>query len=834
MRLFKTLLTILLATLPLLIFGQNAATLSGRVTDEFNRPVELANVSILNIPGGTITNKQGEYQLAVPANKEFTVVISFIGYKSQRKKLKLKTGEHRKFNTLLPTETTMLPDVIVEDQILRSSTLTPINPKTATSVPSISGSVESLVKTMPGVASNNELSSQYSVRGGNFDENLIYVNDVQIYRPFLVRSGQQEGLSFLNSDLVSSILFSAGGFEAKYGDKMSSVLDIRYRKPLQFSGSVQASLLGASLHIEDLSKNKKFSYLLGVRQKSNQYLLNNLETKGDYKPSFTDIQTLLRYQINNKLELSLLGNYSRNRYQLSPETRQTDFGTIQEAYRLTIYFDGREVDKFENYLGALTATYQASEQLKLKFITSTFYTDESENFDILGQYWIGRLETNFGGDEFGQEVASNGVGSDLNHARNQLKARVFTIEHRGNWTNETNFLEWGVKYQNENVDDRVNEWRMIDSAGYSLPHPPDHPGYTPGTIGAMPNFNLDFWANTNVNMNTNRYSAFVQNNFKFSGDHSPLMLSAGIRTAYWDFTDELLFSPRATLSYRPKIWDKDVMFRFSSGVYYQPPFYREIRDIHGKIYDDVKSQQSIHFVAGSDWNFIAWNRPFKFVSEVYYKALNHLIPYEVDNVRIRYFPDLSAKGYATGMDFKINGEFVRGIESWLSLSLLKTEENIDQDYYVDPSQTDASGLPTSHEIGYRPRPADQIFNFNLFFQDFLPQNPTYQMHLNLVYGSPLPIGILGTKNYKPDWTIPAYRRVDIGFSKQLIGEISRFSKNNPLRHFKSMWLSLEVFNLLQTNNTVSYIWVKDVSNRQYAVPNYLTPRQLNLKLVAKF
>ncbi len=824
----KKIIPLILLLMAFRSMAQDVAVIYGKVSDPAGKPMQLVNVSILGTHQGTTTSQQGQYSLKVPLGQEVTVVFSFLGYLPVKEKFVFHKAERKEVNkTLQPVITEIDGFEVKDDKVNRASNLIRINPRTATIIPSASGSgVESLIKTMPGVASNNELSAQYSVRGGNYDENLVYVNDIEIYRPFLVRSGQQEGLSFLNSDLVSNIQFSAGGFDAKYGEKMSSVLDIHYKKPVDFAGSVSMSLLGAAFHLEGAAARKKLNYLLGVRQKTNQYILNSLQTKGEYKPSFTDIQTFLNYHINKKLELSFLGNYARNLFNFVPQDRETAFGTLVEAYQFKVYFEGQEKDRFENYLGALSLNYRPRSRTSLKFIASAFRTIETERFDILGQYYLSRLETDWGSDEFGKAIEPIGVGSYLNHARNELDARVVNIEQRGTVEREHRFFQWGVKYQREDVYDKLREWTLLDSAGYALPHQADSVGYVIPGIQPYDSLLLQNVIRSKNEIASNRYSCFIQNTWSWLTDSTRLTLTAGIRCSYWDLNGQFLAGPRLSLSYKPD-WQKDIVFRISGGVYHQPPFYRELRDRSGNINEKLKAQSSYQLVAGSDWDFLAWQRPFKFVTEVYYKYLDNLVPYEVDNVRIRYSARNNARGYAVGIDFRVNGEFVKGTESWASLSIMQTREDILDDYYY----TD-DGVKV--EPGFLPRPTDQRVNFNLFFQDYLPQNPTYKMYLNLVFGSTLRFGPPDSPRYMHTYRIPPYKRVDIGFSKQIKGESSIVSQKSLLRHFKSMWISLEIFNLLQISNTVSYFWVSDITNRQYAIPNYLTPRQLNLKLYAQF
>ena len=846
MSLLKNIIFIVFFLQGVMSFGQENAVIFGKITDAKNKPLELVNVSISGLPGGSITDKKGKYELKVPANKQILIIISFVGYQREVEEIFLAPGEKKEINKSLKVSTTVLPDVVIEDKDIRNTNLTRIDPISSVNIPTVTGGIEQLLHSQAlGVSSSNELTSQYTVRGGNYDENLVYVNGIEVYRPFLIRSGQQEGLSFLNPDLVSSVLFSSGGFDAKYGDKMSSVLDIQYKKPVEFGASFAISLLGGSAHIEGATDDLRLSYLLGVRHKSNQYILKGLETKGEYKPSFNDVQAVLMYQLSEKVELSVLGNYARNSYKLKPENRETDFGTIQDAHRLKIYFDGQELDRFETLFGAFSTTFKPKKNLQLKFICSAFQTYETETFDIQGQYWIGTLETDFGDDNFGDVIEAQGVGTYLNHARNILDATVFNIEHKGSQIKLNNFIQWGVKYQREIINDKLNEWEMIDSAGYSIPHIPGNIGTGYSNPSNQPNLELHDIYKLDTAISSNRYSGFIQNTWKKEHNNRSFALNTGVRVNYWDFNGQLLISPRATFSYKPD-WKKDILFRFSTGVYSQPPFYRELRDIEGNINPDVKAQTSIHFVLGSDWNFIAWSRPFKFVTEIYYKYLDNLIPYEVDNVRIKYYANNNAHGYATGIDMKVNGEFVRGIESWVSLSIMKTEEDIEDDFYYDYYNSDGVLIIPGYtfnnvavdsvrfEPGYIPRPTDQRVNFCLYFQDYLPRNPSYKMHLNLVFGSSLPFGPPDSEKFKHTLRMPPYRRVDIGFSKEIIGENTIFSHKNPLKYFKSLWITLEVFNLLQVNNTISYLWVTDVTNRKYAVPNYLTPRQLNIKLIANF
>ena len=795
-------------------------TITGLITDEENNILPAVNISVLGKSIGVISESDGLYSLTIPANRSVVIGYSFIGYHIEKIRIPmLKKGQTYTLNIQLQSSSTLLDDVIVTDQKSRKKSFSRIKPKHVSVLPGNSGGIEAILKTLPGVSSANELSSQYSVRGGNFDENLVYVNGIEVYRPFLVRSGQQEGLSFVNTDMVGSIQFSAGGFEAKYGDKMSSVLDITYKRPRETAASLQLSMLGGSGHIEGINKNGRLSYLIGARHKTSKYLFNAMDTKADYTPKFSDLQAFINYELNTDWQMSFLANISKNEYTMIPENRDTDFGTINEALKLRIYFEGQEVDKYETFFGALSTTYQPSTELNLQFTTSAFQTFEQENFDILGEYWLYQLENNLGSDEFGDVAFDRGVGKYINHARNSLNARVLNFSHKGNYNKEAIKVDWGFRMQKEEIEDKISEWNLIDSAFFNFPHPADSIGNP--TSNPNQQIVMSELLKTQINLSSYRNSGYMQ----VSKDIGNLTVNAGTRGSYWTYNEELLLSPRASLAYAP-IWEKDVVFRAASGIYYQSPFYKELRTPEGTLNSNIKAQKSTHYVLAADYLFYKWGRPFKWITEVYYKDLENLIPYKVDNVRIQYLANDLSNGYATGIDIKVNGEFVPGVESWASLSVMKTAEDI-----VGDTKIDANG--NTVEAGYIPRPTDQRVNFSMFFQDYIPGKPKYKMHLNLIYGTGLPFGPPNGKKYQDVLRIPNYRRVDIGFSA-VLKAADKKSKLKWLNTFNSIWVSAEVFNLLDINNTVSYLWVADVSGREYAVPNYLTARQLNAKLIFTF
>lgn len=835
-KIFLFIIVALLAALPL--SAQDKARIFGKVTDNSLNPIPGATVLISGSLVGTSTDANGKFSMSIPANEPVKVEFRFIGKKTQTRDVNLRPGDSYEFKITLNADEKVLTTFDVYDEQNRDKPMEKIDPKVANKVPTVNGSISGILTTQAaGVVNNNELSSNYSVRGGNFDENLVYVNDILIYRPFLVRSGQQEGLSFVNSDLVENVEFSSGGFEARFGDKMSSVLDVKYKKPKEWKGSVMSSLLGAAAHAEGTVKDSSISILTGVRYRTNRYLLGSLNTQGDYQPSFVDAQLFLTFHLSEKVEWDVLGNYSRNRYLFVPESRETDFGTVNEALRLTVFFDGQEVSNYETALGATSLSFKPKPGLNLKLIGSAFRTQEQETFDVEGAYRLDELERDLSQDNFGGVAFNRGVGAFLNHARNFLDATVLSAEHKGTYQVYENQWLWGLKYQHDIINDELSEWEMVDSNGFSIPQNPAN------------EIRLRDVTKVRNEVQTNRFSGYLQYNRHLMIDSSELTLLAGMRFNYWDFSGQLLGSPRISASLKPARWKRDWVFNAAFGFYHQPPFYREMRNLFGEINPNIKAQTSIHYVLTGDYNFEAWDRPFKLKTALYYKQLRNIIPYELENVRIRYFAENNADGYATGLDFNLNGQFVKGVDSYVSMSIMQTREDIQDDFFFrylnasgeqiifgfseDQVATDSVKV----EPGFIPRPTDQRVNFGLFFQDYLRGREWLKMHLNLLWGSGLPFGPPDNERFKDTLRIPPYRRVDIGFSAQLLsppvkGEVR--NPKSPFKHFDNIWLSLEVFNLLQVNNTISYLWVRDISDREYAIPNYLTARRVNLKLIAEF
>ena len=798
----------------------NNATLKGVITDQDGNPLDMVSIGLKDYVLGTSSNREGKFTLLIPAQKQIIVIYSSLGYNSVADTVFAKSAENIFRTIKLSVKDLKLAEITVTQQRRNGNNITRLDPKVTDNIINLgTGAIEALLKTQPGVSSNNELSSQYTVRGGNFDENLVYVNDIEIYRPFLIRSGQQEGLSFVNSDMVSTIEFSAGGFDAKYGDKMSSVLDIKYRKPSEFRGSASASLLGGSAHFEDVALKGKLAHISGIRYKTNRYLLGSLDEQGEYDPRFFDFQTYITYQLSENIDVSFLGNISQNQYRFIPQTRTTTFGTWQAPLNTKIYFNGQEMDDFKTYLGALSVNYHPNPNLNMKFIASAYYATENETYDISGDYYLNQLERNMSTEEYGDSILNLGVGSFINHARNYLDATVYSFAHRGAYNSANHLLNWGVKFQHEAINDKINEWIFRDSTGYSIP-------YSDSAV------KLYYTLNSKNAIGSNRFTGFIQDTWNVPVSSGELYLTGGVRFNYWDFNNELLVSPRINARYYPD-WDTKISFRLAAGTYYQAAFFKELMFTDGSINYNTKAQRSYQIVAGTDLIFTAWDRPFRFTSEAYYKYMDRLIPYQVDNVRIRYLPEQKAVGYATGIDMKVSGEFVSGLQSWASLSIMSTQENIFGDDHWTEYIKDYEIHKSWINQGFIPRPTDQRFNFSLFFQDYLPGNPTWKMQLAGFYGSGLPAGPPNSKRYQDTFRMPPYRRIDLAFSKVVIGASNKMD-HGFLQHINDLWVSLEVFNLLNINNTISYFWVSSNYGDQFAVPNYLTGRRLNLKLTVKF
>jgi hypothetical protein len=804
------------------IFGiAQTATLKGVILDGNNTPV--ANVNIKAGNNGTTTNSNGFYLLKIPANQDVVIVFTHLIFKSVSSTFNLKNGESFEFNPVMDSETEQIATILVKgNERKRVEGITTIDPELIRTIKGAQSGVENLLKTLPGVNISNELSTQYSVRGGNFDENLVYVNEIEVYRPFLIRSGQQEGLSFVNTDMVRNVEFSAGGFQAKYGDKLSSVLDISYRKPIKFGVSADLSLLGGSITAEAISKDSKFSGIVGLRYRDNSLLVTTKETETNYDPKFADVQTYLTYKFSDKFHLNFLGNASINKYNYEPQTRQTNFGTLTDPLALLVFYQGQEKDKYQTYFGAFKANYFANDDLTLKLIASTYHTTEEEYFDILAQYRLGEVNSNIGDEELGEVEFSEGIGGQLNHARNDLDALITTVEHKGNYKYNEAVLEWAIKYTHEDIRDRIVEWEVIDSAGFSI-NPPTIDAFNEQPYEAyqgplVPFQNIRATNSTQID----RLQAYVQWSKRGEWGNHDVFFNGGVRVHNWSVngdgiekSSQTIFSPRAQFAIKPD-WNKDMLFRLSGGFYYQPPFYRELRGASGAVNANVKAQQSFHVVLGNEYSFDMWDRPFKLVSEAYYKNMSDVNPYTINNVRIRYAANNNAKAYAYGVDFRLNGEFVPGTESWFSFGYLKTEENIANQGYIS-------------------RPTDQRLKFGILFQDYVPNIPDLKMYLNLVYNTGVPGGSPSYVDpYVYQSRLPDYKRADLGISYVLVDKNKSYNSGWKSK-FKELSLGIEIFNMFNAQNSITNTWVRDVySKRQYAIPNYLTPRVFNVRVGMKF
>ena len=797
-------------------FAQNAEIL-GVILDKNNNPIE--NINVISNLSGTTTNSNGFYSIKVTSNQDVNIEFTHINYKKISLKFNLNDDEIFEFNPIMDESIEQIATIILNSRSRDNfSGVSNINPEVIRKIRGAQPGVENLLKTLPGVSISNELSTQYSVRGGNFDENLVYVNDVEVYRPFLVRSGQQEGLSFVNTDLIKSVKFSSGGFQSKYGDKMSSVLDIKYRKPVENKLSSNLNLLGSSISSDFISDNSKISNILGFRYRDNSLLVQSRETKTNYKPSFIDFQNLFTYTISDKIELSFLSNISINDYNYKPKTRQTNFGTLEDPTALVVYYNGQEKDKYKTFFSSLTAKINLKKNLILKVIASTFNTVEKEYFDILAQYNLGEVNSSIGDENLGEVEFSEGIGAQLNHARNSLDALIFNIENKLYYKVDNNNFEFSVKYSSENIDDRIIEWEIIDSAGFSI-DPPfinsiSQQPYESNQGPILPFSDIRSTSNTTIK----RLQSYLQWSKISNSSLGEFYYNAGLRLHGWKINENKLntvISPRAQFAIKPN-WEKDMLFRFSTGIYYQPPFYRELRGFDGYVNYDVKAQKSIHFVLSNDYSFELWNRPFKLLSELYYKKMDDVNTYTIDNVRIRYSAENNAKAYAYGLDLRLNGEFVPGTESWFSLGYLKTEENI-------------------NDQGYIARPTDQRLKFGILFQDYVPNIPDLKMYLNLIYNTGVPGGAPSYSNpYNYLNRLPDYKRADLGVSYIIVGNEKKY-KDGFKSLFEEFTVGLEIFNMFNVQNSITNTWVRDVySKRQFSIPNYLTPRIFNLNLEFKF
>ena len=806
---------------PILCLAQTG-TIKGVILNEFNQPIDAVNIKSDN--NGVQTNNNGFFEIKIPANKNVKIIFSHVSHKNIIATFNLKNGETLEFNPVLKENVEQIETVVISGRKRKDvEGIVNIDPATLKKIPGAQAGIENLLKTLPGVSSNNELSTQYSVRGGNYDENLIYVNGIEVYRPFLIRSGQQEGLSFVNSDLVQNVDFSAGGFQAKYGDKLSSVLDITYRKPTDNTVAIDASLLGASVALENVSQDSKFTSIVGLRYRDNSLLVDAKETETNFNPTFADVQSYLSYQFTDKLEVSFLGNASLNKYNYIPLTRQTNFGTLDNPQALIVQYQGQEKDRYQTLFGAVSANYDVNDDLSLALVTSTYHTTEEEYFDILAQYALGEVNSNIGDENLGEVEFAEGIGSQLNHGRNDLDALITNVEAKGTYTKNENEFKFSIKYTNEDIRDRLVEWEVIDSAGFSI-NPPSSDAFNDQPYSPYEG-PLEAYQNVRAQNNTtiSRLQAYVQWSKRSTIGEHDVWYNAGVRSHSWTVNDQgtnqdvsqSVFSPRAQFAIKPN-WDKDMLFRLSGGLYYQPPFYRELRDQNGVVQPNVKAQKSIHLVLGNDYSFKMWDRPFKLTSEAYYKKLTDVNPYTLENVRIRYRATNNALAYAYGLDLRLNGEFVPGTESWFSFGYLKTEENI-------------------NDRGYIARPTDQRLKFAALFQDYVPNIPSMKMYLNLVYNTGLPGGSPSYADpYVFQTRLPDYKRADIGFQFVLVDKDKQFDSGWK-KPFKDLSFGFEIFNVFNVQNSITNTWVRDVySKRQYAIPNYLTPRVFNVRTTMRF
>jgi TonB-dependent Receptor Plug Domain. len=805
-------------------FSQQKIMIDGYVIDTDNRGVEMANVYIENTGIGVATNVNGYYSITTEVVDSVVIVYSMVGYKTVKHTV-FSSQKRLHISVELQMEAREMKDFEVIARRRQTSMVDYIDHSKYRLMPNASGSFESILISAIGVTQNDGLSSQYNVRGGNFDENMVYVNGIEVYRPLLIRAGQQEGLSFINSDMVKTVGFSSGGFDALYGDKMSSALDITYKIPEKVESSVSLSLLGASAYVG--TANSKFSQAHGIRYKTSSYLLGTLDTKGEYNPSFIDYQTYLTYQLSKKWEITFLGNFSQNSYRFIPKKRETDFGTYQTARNLTIFYEGQEKDLFQTAFGAFTFSFRPDDNLKLNFITSMFHTNEYETYDIIGEYVFSEVKMDAENTE--EKIGSAlGIGTNHEHARNRLKATMAVISHSGEYKTGRNLIKWGASFQAENIYDKISEYEHRDSAGYSLP-------YNDKVV------NLYYSMKTENDLTSFRTMCYIQDTYRRNTAVGIVSFTGGIRANYWTFNNELLISPRVSASFVPA--KKNFTFRLASGVYYQAPFYKEIRDtlineqgaVNIKLNEAIKAQRSLHFLLGGDYYFRTLGRPFKFTTEAYLKLIDRAESYSVDNVRIRYSGENDAVAYTAGIDFRLAGELVPGADTWINFSLMRSKEKmLDEDFYQKPVYDNSGNITGFVPQGWVSRPNEQRYVFSMMFQDYLPNNPKYKLQLKTIYSDGLPFGAPRNPLFRSVWRSKAYFRVDIGASRVLASGEEKFMSKPFFKHFKNIWLNVEVFNVLDYNNVNSHYWITDYEGVQWATPNYLTGRQLNLKLIVDF
>lgn len=802
------------------------AIIYGIIVDENEQRLSGVSISILGKQGGLRSNDSGYFRITVPAGKAIALIFTYTGYKPQQKNFLLNNAETETITIRLEKGAQELKEVTVTDErSRREAGLVNINPKLALNIPGPGGSIENLIKVF--VGTNNELTSNYNVRGGSYDENLIYVNDFEIYRPYLVRSGQQEGLSFINPEMTRSVNFYNGGFQSRYGDKLSSVLDIQYKKPKTFGGSAYIGLLEQGLQLEGTGAKNKFSWLIGARNRSNRNLLSSQETKGNYVPSAADLQGLFTWEFNSKWTAEFIGNISGTKFTLEPEFSQPSAAVFSPFFSanlgLDIYFEGREEDSYSTNMAGLSVINQPRKNLRLKWMASRFSNKEKESIDITGAYLFGERSFDRSKPEFGLIINPLGAGVFQNYARNSLDIEVWNLSHKGIYDRGNHYLQWGLGVDRQQITDQLREFEYQDSAGYSLP-------YQPGELSL---FNR---LRSSADFSVNRFSGYFQDNINV-GDSSGLSIQAGVRFNYNDLNEELLISPRAGISWKPISWKRDIIFRGSAGIYHQPPFYREMRRYDGSINYSLKAQKSWQLSGGFDYNFKAFDRMLRLTTEAYYKSMWDVVPYDIDNVRMRYFGENKAKAYAAGLEARLFGEVVRDAESYISVGFMRTREDIEGDQFYNYT-IDSLNRPidsTLTENGWLRRPTDRLVTVGIFFQDYLSTNKNFKVYVNTIYGANLPYNIPNSVKYRNALVIDPYLRIDIGFSALLLNsDPAKRRSHSPFRNFENLWASLEVFNIIDRANTISYLLIKDFSNTTYTIPNRLTPRLVNLKLVARW